>query len=351
MSAKLVAYEYVPLGFEIVIDNIDVETGKIWNLWFNVKLTDNPETWDSEIKSINKMQSRLDELTVDQRLIRAQMAEFCREHPFFPQSIEILCKEIGAAYFSEPVRIGCEGRGLLNSLGYHDPKRLNAQRVRILKAYAHSLDKWLIQGRPNKPTEFKVFGFLGQWTSNKKAFVEKLVSVINPEEPSISSLVKISENECRKNLGKFETLGFRPFNCFTCRGCGSLPNCQCCYSMIIDAGLLCIGTFSEKRSMFDEFRCFIEESILVYSLAVNSWLKGVQPRHVRSLITAGYMDKGNASKIAERIHSYLGKKDEAKEWLTACLLKTIKDNQRWHKRTELIDNFPEATSWFKEMPL
>jgi hypothetical protein len=47
INAKLVVYEYVPLGFEIVIDNKDVEMGKIWNLWHNVKLTDNPENWDS----------------------------------------------------------------------------------------------------------------------------------------------------------------------------------------------------------------------------------------------------------------------------------------------------------------
>lgn len=40
MTAKLVAYEYVPSGFEMVIDNKDVEMGKVWNLWHNVKLTD-----------------------------------------------------------------------------------------------------------------------------------------------------------------------------------------------------------------------------------------------------------------------------------------------------------------------
>ena len=92
MSAKLVAYEYIPSGFETVIKSPDVEMGKIWNLWFNVKLTDDPESWDSEIKSINEMQDKLGELTLDQRLIRAQMAEFCRYHPLFPQSIDILCK-------------------------------------------------------------------------------------------------------------------------------------------------------------------------------------------------------------------------------------------------------------------
>jgi len=97
MGAKLVAYEYVPFGFEVVIDNKDLEMGKIWNLWHNIKLSDDPESWDSEIHLVNKMQGRLGKLTADQRLIRAQMAEFCRLHPLFPRSIEILCKEIVAS--------------------------------------------------------------------------------------------------------------------------------------------------------------------------------------------------------------------------------------------------------------
>jgi hypothetical protein len=41
--------------------------------------------------------------------------------------------------------------------------------------------------------------------------------------------------------------------------------------------------------------------------------------------------------------------EEVKEWLAACLLKTLKDNQRWLKAPELIDNYPEATSWLTEL--
>ena len=160
MSAKLVAYEYVPLGFEMAIEKKEV---KAWNLWWNVKLTDDPEARDKE----------------------------------------------------------------------------------ILTEYARSFEKWLRQGLPESPIELKVFGFLGQPTKTKEAFVEKLVSIIESEElPSISSLKKLSKDECRKTNGEFETLGFRPFICF-------LPACWpegmilgkrvCCYFMFIDAGLLCAG--------------------------------------------------------------------------------------------------------------
>jgi len=350
MKPKLLAYEYVPAGFEMVIENTDVEMGKVWNLWYNVKLTDDPESWDSEIKSINKMQSELSELSVEQRLIRAQIAEFCRVCPLFPESIDALCKEIGENRFSTPLKIGCEGRGLLDSLGYHDPRSLNEQRKEILKNYVRSLEKWLEQSQPETATESKVFGFLGQWMDSKVALVEKIVHVADPDEPSISSFRRLAEDMCKEIHRDVETLG-RPFNCFKCLTEEVvIPKCQCCYSMFLDASLLCAGTFGETRLMFDEFRRFIEENILAYSFAINSWLKEVSSKPVTDVITTRYIAVDKAEGIAEKVCSLLGEKDEVKEWLTACLMKTVKDNQRWHKRTELIDDFPEAASWFRQMP-
>jgi len=349
-----VSYEYVPSGFEMVIAEGEIcpgSSGGTWNLWWNVKLTDDPEVWDSEIKLANDMQDRLGELTVDHRLIRAQMAEFCRLHPLFPQSVDILCEEIGSGRFSEPVKIGCEGRALLDTLGYHHSQSLEEQRKQILAEYARALEKWVAQDRPENAWESKVFGFLGQPTNSKGAFVEKLIAAIDPEEPSISSLKELGENECRATHSRF-----RPFNCFTCEGSqegASGSNCQCCYAMILDAGLLCAVAFGAERvkwGAFDEFRRFTEEYILAYSAAINSWLNGAPPQAVTSLTTPRYIAEENALELAERVHCALGEKDEAKEWLAACLLKTIKDNQRWHKRAELLDDFPEATSWFQTEP-
>ena len=93
----------------------------------------------------------------------------------------------------------------------------------------------------------------------------------------------------------------------------------------------------------------LEEYVLAYSLAINSWLKDERTAQVTSLITPRYITHDNAVAIAEGVPSLLGEIDEAKAWLTACLLKTIKGNQRWHKRTELLDGFPEAVSWLKEI--
>jgi len=347
MSAELMDYEYVPLGFEIVIKNTDVEMGKIWNLWHNVKLTDDPRSWDSEINLINKMQGRLGKLTLDQRLIRAQMAEFCRVSPLFPRSIDVLCEEIGRDRFSKPAKIGCEGRDLLDSLGYHDQASLNEQQKQILSDYVGSLKKWLGQSKPETPTESKVFGFLGQPTDRKVALAEKLVNMVDSDKLSASSLMKLTEDVCREKHKDLQILG-RPLNCFEClSGKGDIPRCQCCYSMLLDSGLLCAGTDGEIRSMVDEFRRFTEENVLVYSAAMNSWLRGAELKPVTMPKDAHHI-KDNGLEIAKEVHASLGEKDEHKQWLVACLLKTVKDNQRWHKRTELIDGFPEATSWFRE---
>lgn len=355
MGAKLVAYDYVPLGFEMLIGNTDVEMGKIWNLWHNVKLTDDPESWDSEIQMINKMQGKLGKLTVDQRLIRAHIAEFCRLCPLFPRSIDILCKEIGNDRFSKPMKMGCEGRGLLDSLGHHDQVSLNKQQKEILSDYASSLNKWLRQGQLATSIESKVFGFLGQPTNSKVASVEELVHIVNSAEPSIASFRKLTERICKET--QKESVAFtleryrgRPFSCFGCLSeNASITKCQCYYFMFIDACLLCIGTSGEEGLMLDEFRRFTEENILAYSVAVNSWLNESSLKHVTWPRNVRYVSKDMVSRIAEEVHSSLGEKDEFKEWLATCLLKTIKDNQRWHKRTELIDGFPEAATWLKEL--
>lgn len=317
------AGEFVPSGFEIIINSQDSEAGKIWNLWWNVKLTDDPESWDNEIQFINKMQEELGEFTKDQRLIRAQMAEFCRYHPSFPRSIEILCEEIGTGKFSMPVKMGCEGRGLLESLGYHHEESINEQVKAVLREYHASLEKWLSKGVPDGQIDSKVFGFLGELTEGKLPLVEKIRDAVDPEELNISSLMKLSENICNDAQSMS---GTRPFNCFGCLPKDVIvPGCKCSYAMVIDAALLSIG-----ESGKDKFKRHSEEHILAYCTAINSWLND------EPLIDAG-----------KQIHASLGEKDSAKEWLAACLLKTLKDNQRWHGGHELIDDFPGAVSWLK----
>lgn len=348
MSAKLVAYEYIPLGFEMVIEKTE---GKIWNLWFNVQLSDDPERWDNEVRSINNLQRELGDLSVNHRLIRAQMAEFCRVHPLFPESIAILCKEIGEEQLSKPVKVGCEGRDLLDSLGHHDSESLNKQQKEVLESYCESLKKWLDKDDRESSSDSKVFGFLGAFTELKKEWVENLISLIDTDKFVFSSIQSLAEEAFKKKdkglLRKaLQNYLGRPFNCFKCEECA---RCGCCSTMFIDSTLLCIGTLDEKRSMFAEFRSFIQENVLAYSLAINSWLEGQAPENIMQLTTPSHITKEQALKIAKEVHSSLGDKNEVKIWLTACLLKTIRSNKRWHKTTELIDSFPKATSWLKNL--
>jgi hypothetical protein len=335
----------------MVIDNPDVEMGKVWNLWWNAKLSDDPEKWDSEIHLLNEMQTGLGELATDQRLIRAQMAEFCRLHPIINQSIDVLCEQIGTGYFSKPLKLGCEGRGLLDSLGYRDPQSLKEQDTEMLAQYDRALRKWLTQQPAQTPVESKVFGFLGQPTGAKGDCVERLVQSIDGGGFSLASLKKVAASICEETQGQaiLETRG-RPLNCFHCEGCpddSSAPHCPCCHAMILDAGVLCAGTRDEERSVLGESSRFVQENVLACALALNSWLDGAPPKPVTSLTTARYLPEDRALRFAARIHSLLGEKNETKEWLAACLLKTITDNQRWHKTAELINDLPDATSWFR----
>jgi len=363
MATKLFPYEYVPAGFEIVIDLgsgaqsghkgeiVPGSRGGIWNLWWNITLSDNPQTWDDEVKAINKMQTKLSNLTDDHRLIRAQMAELCRDHPPFPLSIDILCGEIGTGRFSAPTRMGCEGRGLLNALGYNDSQDLDNQRAVTLKAYADSLNRWLEQSFPQDPTDAKVFGLLGQSNPRKQAFSEKLTSaLLSFETPLVSSIVKACHQECQQTYGQpFLEFPGRPPHCFACLQehppGNSLP--ACCCSQVIDAALICTGTFDEDRTPY-VYGLFSQENTLAYAAAINSWLEGASPEGVKWPQDGQFVTADDSAKIAQRVHSYLGKEDKVKEWLAACLLKTVKSNQRWHKTTELIDNYPQTTSWLSE---
>ena len=300
MSARFISRQYVPSGFEILIEIPTIEMGKIWNLWFNITLSDDPETWDDEVKFINKMQDRLKGLSEDHRLIRAQMAEFCRYHPLFPQSIDILCQEIGAGRFSQPAKIGCEGRGLLDSLGYHDPRSLIHQLQETIRSYSLTLEKWLAQAQPENSTDSRVFGFLGQHTDNKISFVEKLISALNPEKPSLPAIKQLCAEECRNTHGEsiFDAPA-RPFNCFNCDESGlETPRCHCSYAMLLDAALICARIPADKDSIY-ELHIFVWENILAYAAAINSWLQASPPKSFAWPETARYITKDNSIQIAQ----------------------------------------------------
>jgi hypothetical protein len=322
---------------------------KAWGLWWNVKLTDDPAVWDGEIKVLNEMQWHLGALTDDQRLIRAHIAEFCRISLFFPDSIDLLCEEVGTGRFLMPLHVGCEGRGLLSSLGHVDAPVQSGWRSRILSEYREGLRCWLEEEKPAKPRGLKVFGFLGKCDEWKKALVERLITGIIPEGAAVTQLKEASERVCSESRGVSVLAGkVRPFACFDCSDCletGTGPGCPCAYATLIDATLLCAGD-QRAESFSAEFTRFAEEHVLVYSAALNSWLTGGRPDAGKLYDGLRYIAGGGMG-VAGRVHAALGERSDSKIWLAGCLLKTVAGNQRWHNSIELIDAHPEATSWLR----
>jgi hypothetical protein len=117
--------------------------------------------------------------------------------------------------------------------------------------------------------------------------------------------------------------------------------------MIIDSCLLSIGVLPSDQVKLESFDHFIEETILTYCLALNSWL--IDDDRVTSLSSVNFrhLDENTALKTLKTVHDVLGERESVKAWLTLSLLKTIKDNQRWHTRVELIDRHEDNFGWIK----
>ena len=74
---RLISYQHVQAGFEIVINENSLYPGSgggIWNLWWNVQLSDDAAVWDREIRALNTMQKDIGPLTSDHRHVRIHIA-------------------------------------------------------------------------------------------------------------------------------------------------------------------------------------------------------------------------------------------------------------------------------------
>jgi hypothetical protein len=347
---KLLKYNRIPVGFEMVYDPNNIEAGKFWNLWFNITKTDNPKFWDREILQINRLQKKLECLPINIRLLRSHIAEFCRHHPLFPINIDLLCEEIAKKGLSNDYKIGCDGRDLLESLGYHCSNKLYQQQKETLKKFSTSLLKWLDDKDPNSPEDYKIFGYFGSKDKKKEDFAIELVSILTCNETSIKKI----RNLMRPLLNEFETSNYIPLYCINCNGvnknrCVYIYECTntCCVLQLIFAGLLCINGFDNEISIYDEFSRFSEEYILAYANALLSWMKSSDFTN-NWIENPTYCSKKSYLNIHKRINNKLREKNDIKVWLSSCLLKTIKDNRK-PKRSTLVDNYIEMGKWIDDL--
>jgi hypothetical protein len=342
MQGTLLAYDTVPPGFEIVLGKGGLcpgSQGGIWNLWWNVTLSDDPQTWDSEIVYLHALQRDLPALTEDQRLIRAQMAELCRRHPPFPHSIDLLCRSIGRDRFQGARALGCEGRGLLGALGHDyqaDPDYPTTPEA-VIAAYRQGLEGWLAEQAPTTILEAKIHALLdeGDETAIREA-VSDFLTRLSPEA-DMGRLFRDGVADAG-----FEPSNRRPWNCLL--ACPPALEKPCCIERALEGLLAILGGLSPARGS-EILQRVIQEAVLAYALALNGWLSGLPLVELSWPIQGQIVDRPGAAKIASGVYDALGAPNAVKSWLTGCLLKTLTGNQRWHKGTELIDQVPAATAW------
>ena len=345
---RLISYHHVPAGFEIVINENSLHPGSgggIWNLWWNVQLSDDPTIWDREIRALNTMQKDIGLLTNDQRYVRIHIAEWCRNSDTFPTNLDILCAEIGAEKLTTPWNFGCEGRNLREALGIAaTPDDRVEQRVFLFNSYQIAFSSWMHEKEPDNLFEAKVMNYLGDMNREKVELVNALRKLVNPELPSTNSLRDLYIEETNRYFG--ESLN-QCLNCCevadTVKGqCYS--GCSCCERFYIDT-LLLVNKFIERNEMNKEMFRFHQECLLGYMFAINAWLIEEEPTLVTDVISPIFLNQQMAEQIPKQVKRLLCERTPVKEWLAGCLLKTIGSNRSWKPDTQMIDDFPEAKSW------
>jgi hypothetical protein len=351
MPGTLLPYDLVPPGLEMAVYD---KEARAWGLWWNVTLNDDPAAWDDQMQRLNALQRELGAVSDGHRRVRAHMAEFCRRHPLFPTSIDLLCAEIAAGDLlggeAGPPRLGCEGRNLLESVGARNASVNARQCVEVTRNYAPAIARWRDGEAPRSPLERRVSGFLGTPTATRIEALEGIVATLYDPEISYTALraAAVEATVARCGEGALERAP-HPVYCLTCdTWTNDTDLCCCAPARVLDAGLLAAGPWGDRQAMSEAFQGYIQEYILAYALALNAWLADravparLWPEGTRFLFAEAMQD------VIGRVNRTLGAREDASQaqvWLVGCLLKTVSGNQRWHKRIELIDGVPDATSW------
>jgi hypothetical protein len=344
---RLLSYQHIRPGFEVVINENKIAPGfggGIWNLWWNVQLSDDPMLWDREIHALNTMQEDSDILSKNHRYVRIHMAEWCRNSDAFPTSLDILCAEIGNEKITTPWSLGCEGRGLRESLGIHsNPDDRLEQRVYLFNSYKIAFKSWINQTEPESLVEAKIIGYLGEMTQEKMALVDLLRNHLNPALASTNTFKEIYKDQTQRAFTEPLT------QCLSCNEIDtvmgqSYPKCSCCERFYIDS-LLLAQKFSEPNRMYKTMFRFHQECLLAYMFALNAWLIDEEPTLITNLFGPIFVTYQLAEQIPKQVRRLLGARTQVKEWLTGCLLKTLKGNMSQTPYNQMVVEYPEATSW------
>jgi len=321
-------------------------------MWWNVCLTDDPAAWDDTMLRLNACQQALGALPDGVRLVRAHMAQFCRRQPLFPASIELLLSEIGACKPVRHILVGCEGRGLLRGEGWYTPEAISEGHEAICRLYGQALNRWLANEPVTTAFDAKIAGFLHHHGSRSTEGARRVLELLADGVPSLVDTVQVTRALCVASHGalELESAPVYPFACFHCQTVTQATEHDqtgCSLGALIDAALLCAGAEPGELlgALAWHLRCWQQELTLAYAAAVNVWLMAWPAPPFVWPEAAKFIDGERARAIILQTAIALGERTPQKEWLAACLLRTLAGNKRLLGRAELLDSFPMATSW------
>lgn len=346
----LLPRQYVPPGFELALRHGEALcTSSWWNVW----LSDDPAAWDGAVLRLNARQSALGALCDDLRLVRAHLAEFCPRHPRFPHSADLILAEIGAERPLYHVLLGCEGRGLLQSVGWHSDETIADGREDIRQMYAEALGRWLACEAGDSVGDVRVSGFLGAHSAGRAQVARELLALLGNSLPALATLAGVTRAICGRviDLERLPKPAPFPFGCF---GCAAVTNASgyeatgCNIGMLLDAALLCAGAEAgDVTTLSERHRRFRQEQVLAYAAAVNAWLTAEPALLFAWPSGTIFVDQERSLAVMRRVNELLGAHSPAKDWLAGCLLRTLVGNRSRPGRAELLDRYPQATGWLE----
>ena len=289
--------------------------------------------YNSDLNIINKMEKNLSTLTAEQIDKRA-VADFCCIWRYdYPERVYDICKIIGG------------GDNMALRLHY----QISPQRRQEFIDYAEALKGWLEDISPNNSSHFrpgseatvnKVYGFLGTKDPLKKMLVERTYIGLslrflncsfwgsnNPEKevnlfPNTAQ--QLPDNSYQRML-QMETRISKEMG----------PSAR---DFLID-----VGGSSEPACHFKFIR---RVDILVSSIGCLKWRGNLPEKDGnikgRRKITALFLnilekylkndnyDENYECETEKKVFDLLGKSDEFKRWLVACLWKNIKNQTQTH---------------------
>lgn len=350
---ELVDYEMVPIGFEVaIVDDKEVTVP----LWDGGMFMGKEEDWDDEVHFINELQRRLRKLDKNARMLRLQIIgnEQCN-YKFF-QNVSKILKGIGKMSPRKDV-LG----HVPNVPDYLRP--LEKDRIEIGKAHIRFLELWL-QGKrareaKNTLPRFKhfvdpIYHALGERTPLKKLYVERMIisfsypvlhwsgevdlSIIDGKtvddfginhprgleiDKKIAEAKGIKLAYHESNFANKKQFGDEILAHIVYRGRGL---CNHKFFRHLDIILKSIGKgeWRKDNPPRGKEKAELAEKISQHVFALDSWLAGVEKEKV-------IVENPDARKAIEEVYDSLGKRTQIKEWLTACLWKTMKDNKKYYK--------------------